>query len=72
MSTEDLLPQGEKIRRAVKWISEITKEHPEKSRRDIVLEAERRFDLSPKDCEFLNRHLTQTDQNQCGSGQTST
>ncbi|MGB9497678.1 MAG: hypothetical protein ACKVE3_07410 [Dissulfuribacterales bacterium] len=55
MSTEQLLPQGESIRKAVKWISEVTKEHPEKSRKEIILEAELRFDLSPKECEFLYR-----------------
>ena len=55
MSTEQLLPEGESIRNAVKWISEITKEYPEKSRKEIIHEAELRFDLSPKECDFLFR-----------------
>ena len=55
MSTEQLLPEGESIRNAVKWISEITKEYPEKSRKEIIYEAELRFDLSPKECDFLFR-----------------
>jgi hypothetical protein len=55
MSTEQLLPHGESIRKAVKWISEVTKENPEKSRKEIILEAELKFDLSPKECEFLYR-----------------
>jgi hypothetical protein len=55
MSKEQLLPEGESIRKAVKWISEVTKEYPEKSRKEIIHEAELRFDLSPKECEFLFR-----------------
>lgn len=47
-------PQGERLRKAVRWISEMCKEHPERSRREIVLEAEQRFDLTPKECQFLN------------------
>ena len=54
MST-DLLPEGESIRKAVKWISETTKAYPEKNRQEIIHEAELRFDLSPKECEFLFR-----------------
>ncbi len=55
MATEELVPKGDKIRKAVKWISEETQLHPEKDRKEIVLEAERIFDLPPKDCEFLQR-----------------
>jgi len=55
MVTEEILPAGEKLRKAVKWIAEETQLHPEKSRKEIVLEAERIFDLPPKDCEFLQR-----------------
>ncbi len=55
MSTEELLPEGEKLRKAVRWFSEMIKEHPEKSRKEILSEAEIKFDLSPKECEFLNK-----------------
>ncbi len=55
MSTEKLQPHGDKLRKAVRWISEKCKEHPEKSRQSIIFEAEERFDLSPKECEFLNK-----------------
>ena len=54
MGEEGLQPQGERLRKAVRWISEMCKEHPERSRREIVLEAEQRFDLTPKECQFLN------------------
>ena len=58
MSTEELLPEGEKLRKAVKWFSEMIKEHPERSRKDILMEAEIKFDLSPKECEFLNKKFS--------------
>lgn len=57
MATEELLPEGEKLRKAVKWLSNMVKEHPEKSRREIILDAEVRFDLSPKECEFLQKRF---------------
>ncbi len=47
-------PQGENIKKAVRWISEMTRTYPEKKRMDILREAEIRFDLSPVECEFLN------------------
>jgi hypothetical protein len=57
MPTEDLQPGGEKIRQAVRWVAEMVNSHPEKSRQDILREAEVRFDLSPKECAFLDRKL---------------
>ncbi len=59
MTTEDLLPEGEKIRKAVRWFAEMIKEHPEKPSKEILLEAEIKFDLSPKECEFLNKKFLQ-------------
>ncbi len=55
MVTEELLPEGDKLRKAVKWLSQMVKEYPDKSRKEIILEAEVKFDLSPKECEFLQR-----------------
>lgn len=57
MATENIKPPGEKLRQTIKWISEMQLEHPEKSRQDVMREAQIRFDLSPKDCEFLNKHF---------------
>ncbi len=48
----DALPEGENLRRAVKWVSG----HLQESRQPIgqlVQEAIFKFDLSPKDAEFL-------------------
>jgi len=57
MGTEDLLPEGDKLRKAVKWLSDMVKECPEKTRKEIILEAEVKFDLSPKECEFLQKRF---------------
>lgn len=51
MST--ILPEGEAVRRAVKWISERLQEDPQQPVRQLVNEAITRFDLSPKDSQFL-------------------
>ncbi|MCG8607047.1 hypothetical protein MJD09_18945 [bacterium] len=48
-----VLPEGECLRRAVNWISEQTQSHPHKKPLRFVNEAITRFDLSPKDADFL-------------------
>ena len=48
-------PAGEDIRKAVKWISEQRESHPEKKTSAIVDAAGAKFDLSPKDIDFLGR-----------------
>jgi hypothetical protein len=49
----DLLPEGEELRRAVKWISASLQENPGQPVQPLVQEAIFRFDLSPRDAEFL-------------------
>jgi hypothetical protein len=48
-----VMPEGEAIRKAVKWISSELEEDPSRSVPKLVNEAVLRFDLSPKDAEFL-------------------
>ena len=48
-------PQGEQLKKAVQWISDARKENPDAAPAKLVDEAGFRFDLSPKDCEFLLR-----------------
>jgi hypothetical protein len=50
-------PQGEDLRKAVKWISEERQFNPGKELKTLVEEACMKFDLSPKDADFLLRHL---------------
>jgi hypothetical protein len=51
----DLLPEGEELRRAVKWVSAHLQENPGLHVHRLVQEAVFKFDLSPKDSEFLIR-----------------
>ena len=50
-----IMPEGEDLRKAVKWISEIIKTDPDKSIGDLISEASLKFDLPPNDEEFLIR-----------------
>jgi hypothetical protein len=49
----DLLPEGEDLRRAVKWVSGNLMEDPGQPIRPLIGEAIFKFDLSPRDAEFL-------------------
>ena len=49
----DLLPDGEDLRRAVKWVSGNLQDNPDQPVQPLVREAIFKFDLSPKDGEFL-------------------
>lgn len=50
-----MLPQGEKTRRAVRWISDILQENPQSRINELVMRAISRFDLNPKESEELSR-----------------
>lgn len=49
---------GEKMKRALCWLSETVQQHPEKSRQQIIEEAQIRFDLSPAECAFLEKNFS--------------
>lgn len=46
-------PKGEKTRQAVRWISEMRQDGDERAIALLIEEASQRFNLSPKDEEFL-------------------
>lgn len=50
-----ILPEGEQLRKAVKWISDERTEHPEASLSKLIGDACLKFDLPPKDAEALMR-----------------
>jgi hypothetical protein len=54
-----ILPEGEQIRRAVKWISDERTENPGASLSKLIGDACLKFDLPPKDAETLMRFLTE-------------
>lgn len=57
-----IMPQSELTRKAVTWISEMLRDHPEKKLPRLVEEAAQRFNLSPKDSEFLLRFFKNSNQ----------
>jgi len=50
-----MIPEGEDLRRALRWLSERRLADPAAPRGKLVDEAALRFDLSPVDVEFLLR-----------------
>jgi hypothetical protein len=55
MST--IQPQGEEIRKAVKWISEERQSGTTDDNTHLVEKAAVKFNLSPKDVEFLTKFV---------------
>ncbi len=51
------MPQGEALKKAVEWVSLQRKEDSSKNPAALADEASFRFDLSPKDSEFLLRFV---------------
>ena len=51
--------KGEDLRKAVKWISEKRKHEHVKDLKQLVDDACLKFNLSPKDAEFLSRFVTE-------------
>ncbi len=54
-----ILPEGEQLRRAMKWISDKRVDNPGASLFKLIEEASLKFDLPPKDAEFLVRFFTE-------------
>jgi hypothetical protein len=50
-----IMPEGEGIRKAVKWIDELRQTEPDKKLASLIHEACVKFDLSPLEAEFLQK-----------------
>jgi hypothetical protein len=48
-------PEGEDLRKAVKWIANVIQDNNQKPVMKLIEEAALKFDLAPKDQEFLIR-----------------
>lgn len=48
-----VMPQGEGLRRALRWLDDRVKEEPKADRGKLVGEASVRFDLTPMEEDFL-------------------
>jgi len=55
--TSKLPGSQDKMRKVLRWVGEELGERPEKTRKQVFEEAEFKFDLSPQECEFLNKHF---------------
>jgi|MudIll2142460700_1097286.scaffolds.fasta_scaffold338140_2 hypothetical protein len=49
----DILPKGEGLRRALRWLGEQRRESPGTPRGKLIDEAAMRFDLTPPEVDFL-------------------
>jgi hypothetical protein len=47
-----------KLKKALTWMAETLRDQPEKKRLAILQEAELRFDLTPMECDFLDKHFS--------------
>jgi hypothetical protein len=55
----DILPEGEDLRRSIKWVSACLQEGTDKPIQQLVHDATFKFDLSPKDADFLMGFFSQ-------------
>ncbi|MBW2027539.1 MAG: hypothetical protein JRH06_01670 [Deltaproteobacteria bacterium] len=58
---ESLQPKGEKMRRAIKWISEVKMVEKSAPISALIERAALRFNLSPKEGEFLRNFYEQAE-----------
>ena len=54
-------PKGENLRKAVKWVSDERTYNPEKKIKKVVEEACVKYNLSPRDADFLIRKFIKQD-----------
>ncbi len=52
-------PEGDDLRKAVTWIAKQAQAAPETDRKDLAARAAIKFNLSPKDSEFLLRFIAE-------------
>jgi hypothetical protein len=48
---------GERVKKALVAYCEMKAKHPERDQRSLLQMVETRFDLTPLECEFLNRQI---------------
>lgn len=53
-----IMPEREAVRKAVQWVSRMREEQGKTPLATLIEQACVRFNLSPKDCEFMNRFFS--------------
>lgn len=56
---------GDKTRQALAELCHLLEKYPEKSRKALLEQVEIKFDLTPKECEFLDRNFQNQKQETC-------
>jgi hypothetical protein len=51
---------GDKTRQALAELCSLQQQHPEKARLSLLKQVEIKYDLNPKECEFLDRNFQDT------------
>ncbi|MBU1565392.1 MAG: hypothetical protein KJ630_07170 [Proteobacteria bacterium] len=57
MPESTIHPPGDKMKKAIRELSELLLSKPEKKRLQLLQEVAVKFDLSPSECTFLERHF---------------
>lgn len=57
MPKTTIYPPGDKMKKAIQELSELLTTKPEKSRRQLLEQVAIKFDLSPSEYAFLERHF---------------
>jgi hypothetical protein len=52
---------GDRLKKAVQRLSELVEEYPQISRKHLLYRVQMQFDLSPVECEFLDKHFANND-----------
>lgn len=54
-----IMPEGSNLKKAITWIDEMQKDNTDKKLIQLIDEAGMRFNLAPKDSDFLFRFYTE-------------
>ena len=63
-----ILPEGEQLRKAIKWISDVRLEDPKAALLGLIETACLKFDLTPKDSEVLMHFFAGESQGKLNEG----
>jgi len=55
--TNSIMPTSANLKKAICWLSDMVQDQPDLKRKEVIQQAEIRFDLTPRECEFLNANF---------------
>lgn len=59
MPKSTIHPPGDKMKKAIQELSELLTCKPERKRQQLLEQVAMKFDLSPNECAFLERHFNE-------------